>query len=68
MLVKNLNENQGKPGVFAKYYWLMEYWNKMLNDDNLSIPVDTDLSKLELQDEWDRYMKLKIDPNIVPYE
>ena len=67
MIVKNLNDNQMKPGIFAKYYWLMEYWNKFLNDEHLSIPIDGDMSESECQEEWERYMKLKIDPDVIPY-
>lgn len=62
MLIKNLNDNQMNSRVFAKYYWLMEYWNRVLSDDHFSIPVDGDVNESELQKERDRYMNLIIDP------
>ena len=67
MIVDNLNNTQFIPDVFAKYQWLLHYWNRTLEGQDFHIPIEGDMNDAERLEEWEKYKRLKIDSSTIPY-
>ncbi len=71
-IVSNLNlycggESAEVRRVYEKYLWVLDYWNASLEPGNLTYPVEVGRSKKEINEIFESYMKLKINPEVVPY-
>ncbi len=65
-LVYNLNVYYTDTRVYPKYIWMLNYWNDMLDPQNLSVPLEQGTSKERGMQILENYSKLKIEP-IYPY-
>ena len=68
MIVENLNDSQYTSDVFAKYYWLLNYWNRTIDGEKFHIPIDGDMNEAERLEEWNRYKRLRIENNTSVFE